>query len=149
MEKELNIENMKKAVDFLKTNRSRIEKNFDMRVYRTEALKVDPVCKTTGCLCGWLSELDAKNILDNYIALDGEIDWVSWSFKWFGIDGFNGGVWDFLFGGQWSDYDWTNTLDQGIGRIEYMIKHKEVPGGWDYGDTYKDGDCYTHRRVIK
>ena len=145
MRKKLNIENMERAVDFLKENYDRIAPNFNMITYRSRGDEYNPICSTTGCLAGWLSGLDVENVKKNYTRGNGTVNWSLWSTDVFGLRGYKLGTWSFLFGQDWCCYDVTNTLDQGIARLEYMIKHKAVPEGWHYGDTYLDGDCYTYR----
>ena len=133
----MNVENMERAVDFFKENYDRIAPNLDMSSYRvSDGDEYNPICSTAGCLCGWLSELDVENVKQNYIKGDGTVNWMRWSEDFFGLSLLELGIWRFLFAAQWSDYKDANTLDQGIARLEYVIKHKEAPDGWYYGGIY-------------
>ena len=139
----MNKENMQKAIDYLEANYDDISTRFSMKNFRENtSCDLSPVCRSTGCLVGHLTAIDADNVDVHFRYNDGSIRYEDWS-EWFFFDDVDDNT-DyiddaryFMFNGTWSEFPETNTLRQGINRMKYMLKHQQPPKNWKYGDTYE------------
>ena len=130
----MNKENIQKGIDYLEANYDDISKRFDMWHYRVDPNDYLPTCKSVGCLVGHLTALDVGNINQNYKSDYSSLNFQNWSEDFFDVYDED---WCFLFGGAWSTDSETNTLQQGINRMKYMLEHERHPKDWKWGDTYE------------
>ena len=130
----MNKENIQKAIEYLEANYNDISKRFDMDDYReNSSCDLSPVCRSTGCLVGHLTAIDAEGFYKNSDS-DQLTAFTHWSEHFFDIGEYD---WYFMFDSDWSKFPETNTLQQGINRMKYMLEHGQPPKDWEYGDTYE------------
>ena len=137
----MNKENIQKGIDYLEANYDDISKRFDMLYFRNDELDDDsPICSSVGCLVGHLTAIDADNINQNFKDSKGCIRFNAWSEDFFDLlEDVDAGDddWYFMFDSAWSKFPETGTLQQGINRMKYMLKHGQTPKYWEYGETYE------------
>ena len=135
----MNKENIQKGIDYLEANYADISKRFNMGYFRAEGfdmldfrgkgeLNISPVCVGVGCLAGHLTAIDTEGF---YKYVDDLPCFIRWSFNFFDV---TPDAWNFLFDSFWGEFPETNTLQQGINRMKYMLEHEQPPKDWAYGE---------------
>lgn len=127
----MNIENLKRALEYIKTLKP---EQFDMGSFRLWGSdRGEPECNTIGCIVGHCTVLDAENVRKNYTNENDpfsckKILFTKWSEDFFDLprkddEGIyiNNYIWDYLFSGKWSSSKKTNTLAHAIYRFERII----------------------------
>ena len=123
----MNKENIQKGIDYLEANYDDISKRFNMDFYRNVGWdELSHVCGTSGCLVGHLTAIDAEGF---YKYADVTLCFKNWSEKFFDVYDKD---WSFMFSNTWGESPETNTLQQGINRMKYMLKHEQRPKDWKY-----------------
>ena len=129
----MNKENMQKAIDYLEANYDDINERFNMRFFRKQGDEYYTICNSVGCLVGHLTALDAGNINQNYKTNKGRIRFEDWSYNFFDLSCDD---WEFMFFSSWAESPATNTLQQGINRMKYMLKHEQPPELWNFQEIF-------------
>ena len=114
-----NIENILKAADLIEKIPQR---KFNMRSFR-KGQRSTAKCGSVGCIVGH-STLLASNLISR--DLDREIDFISFSFAFFGIR-WSSNDWSYLFSGDWVRTD--NTPTGSASRMRYYAAHG-LPENW-------------------
>lgn len=119
----MNKENLAKLKDKLLTVSS---EEFDMGQFRRGREKKEemnnPPCGTVACALGWAPTIPGLEMSDNEAKNSG---WHSYCERVFGIEahGHSPEQWDFLFDGNWADFD--NTPLGAAKRIQYLLNGGE------------------------
>ena len=129
----MNKENIQKAIDYLEANYDDISTRFNIIYYRDTIEDFSPICRTIGCLVGHLTAIDAEGF-NKYAYADNNYCFKNWSEEFFNVYDKD---WCFMFSNAWGRSPETNTLQQGINRMKYMLEHEQLPELWEYEDTYE------------
>lgn len=124
----MNIENLKKAQEYIKTIP---EEYFNMEVYRHDISddrdgnvnKLSDItgCGTVGCVIGWCTALDTPEGIEPFrYGMFGKIHFSDWGETFFGIE-YDTDLWYYLFGANWAQHDITNTTAHAVYRIQKIL----------------------------
>ena len=118
----MNKERLLYAADWLEANVK--QEMFDISTFRRGQYQT-PECDSVGCVIGHTTALDRKNVLKNYTYDDGNIKFVDWSHRYFGL---NLDEWFWCFAASWQYTD--NTVKGAAARMRY-IANNGLPKNWE------------------
>lgn len=147
----MNIENIKKAMEYIKIIPA---EKFDMHSFR-DSMEVTQECGTVGCIVGWCTILDTSANFKRFIVDDGDdepyIDYKVWSYDFFGLSTVANiglpnydiysvfetqNIWNYLFSSWWGDNPETNTIDHAIYRFKRLLNDPYYIKKSNFSDLY-------------
>lgn len=128
--------NLQKLHDYLVKNKELVKPHFDISVYADLEYGYDlapyqgekiNTCGAVGCLIG-------HGPIAGIPAYKKDYDWNDYSDRVFGtkINIINSLLFDWVFEGDWKEYQ--PTLEEGIKRLAFVLKHKAVPANYKASD---------------